>query len=527
MVEHFSFSSSSLAPPHSHQSAPLSTSSHSAHSPLTVAVLQVQKQAMLWEKAMEIPEIVVQVVSYLRRKDLTQCVRVSKSWQDMFLPHIWRVIYLFQGDRCSPSPEDLYPHRHLIHSLSFSGALFELDTFIYPNLRSLKFIDIRDCGDPVVTLSVDLTEMCPLLAHLELVKSNISSTTWTALSALPHLKSLELSGIQVQAIDTPWFWKVCEKLEKLRMFEVSLQGPIPEDSVFNRLRQLNMSCNYRMDEEVQIDLIYRSAMLESLTWNLDDYRRPETRTFIRYPIQSNHWPNLHELHIYLIIWDTELASFLRGAGNGQGSIVRFEPRRCELGTQASRNLSIHFNTLVMVDISDCNTSTRSTVPDILCGCPNLKELRAVNVFAKDIAERGPWVCHQLRALIICFRVEEPDQHPQLQQLVFQRLSTLIQLKLLRMCVNYDDEVEGVLEFRLDCGLGQLASLQELSTVSFSRGSFRNYEPQLGMEEVVWMAGNWRKLKTIGGCLNRDVQLESQLIATIGSLGIRYASELYV
>jgi hypothetical protein len=92
-----------------------------------------------------------------------------------------------------------------------------------------------------------------------------------------------------------------------------------------------------------------------------------------------------------------------------------------------------------------------------------------------------------------------------------------------MCApNFNDVVEGVLEFRLEYGLGQLASLQRLSTVIFTGSTnSRNYEPQLGMEEVVWMAGNWKKLRKIGGCLNSDEQMESQLAASIKSLGIRY------
>ena len=73
----------------------------------------------------------------------------------------------------------------------------------------------------------------------------------------------------------------------------------------------------------------------------------------------------------------------------------------------------------------------------------------------------------------------------------------------------NDSNESMLEFRLNCGLGQLASLQDLSNVRFSRFFSRTYEPQCGMEEVAWMARNWKKLKKVSGCLNRDVQLESQ------------------
>jgi hypothetical protein len=146
--------------------------------------------------------------------------------------------------------------------------------------------DIREYENPVLRVSVDLTKTCPLLAHLRLARSDVTSTTWMALSAHPNLKSLELSEIQVEAIDTPWFWKACEKLEKLYMYEVSLQGPIPEDLVVNRLHVLDMRSNYGVDEEVQRALVYRSTMLEFLEWELNNYDRPETRRLIRHPIHK-------------------------------------------------------------------------------------------------------------------------------------------------------------------------------------------------------------------------------------------------
>ncbi|KAK3819574.1 MAG: hypothetical protein J3Q66DRAFT_159967, partial [Benniella sp.] len=514
----------SLNPFNTHHSTLVSTSCHSSRSPLTNTSLQVNKQAMLREKPMEIPEILAQVASYLGRHDLTKCVRVSKGWRDILLPQIWREITVYDSGRRCPCPDDLYPRRHMVHSLSLHyGEMLGLGTVIYPNLRSLGIFDFYEYKNPTMMLSVDFAKACPSLVYLELVRSRVASTTWMALSAHPHIRRLKLARVNIEAIDAPWFWKVCEKLEDLRIFEVSIQGPIPKDLALNRLRKLYMSCNKWMDEEAQMDLAYRSTMLESLDWDLSDHDKPKTRWLIRHPIQNNHWPNLHRLQINVNTQDAVLASFIRGAGNGQGSITVFEPRRCELGVQASRNLSLHFNTLVWVDVSRCNTSIRSTVPDILCSCPNLRNLSVGNVFAKDIAARGPWVCRQLRSLMVCFRVGDSEQCLQLHQLIFERLSTLIQLKKLRMCApSFGDVVENVLEFRLEYGLGQLASLQELSTVIFT-GSInsRNYEPQLGIEEVVWMAGNWKKLRKIGGCLNTDGQMESQLAAGIKSLGIRY------
>jgi hypothetical protein len=98
-----------------------------------------------------------------------------------------------------------------------------------------------------------------------------------ALSAHPHIKRLVLWTVRVKAIDAPWFWGACEKIEDLHMSGMSIQGTIPEDLVFDQLRELSMSHNYGVDEEVQMDLMYRSTMLESLEWHLLDKHRPKTR----------------------------------------------------------------------------------------------------------------------------------------------------------------------------------------------------------------------------------------------------------
>jgi hypothetical protein len=475
------------------------------------------------ENPLEIPEIMDKIAPYLKGKDCTNCVRVSKSWQEAFIPHIWRDINISSKSNVHPNPKDIYHRRHFIHSLSFVRELFGLGTFVYPNLRKLhlKFRESRK-AEPIV--SVDLVETCPLLTHLELDEANVTTTTWMALSTHPHIMSLQLRVVRVESVDAPWFWKVCKKLESLYLVDVTLGGSLPEDAVFDQLRKLGMIFNGDVNKVVQMDLAFQSPMLESLEWRVDLCGTSRTGDFFRRPIQSNHWPNFRKLHLYHTLQDAEVASILRGAGNGQEGIDDLNLQYCELGTQASRILGDHFNTLVRVDISGCR-STRSKVLDLLCGCPNLKELHAKDVFAKDIAERGPWVCHQLQKLLVCFRVGESQQDTQLQQLVFQRLSTLTRLKKLMMWIpELYETVESVLEFRLDCGLNQLESLQELTEVIFLRRAYTlegDYIPQFGMDEVAWMADNWMKLRKITGRLNTDVQMESQLITTVRSSGILY------
>lgn len=74
----------------------------------------------------------------------------------------------------------------------------------------------------------------------------------------------------------------------------------------------------------------------------------------------------------------------------------------------------------------------------------------------------------------------------------------------------------MLEFRLDRGLGQLASIQ-LKYIMFGAA----YVAQLGMEEVEWMATSWKRLKQINGKLNDDPVVEMSLATALQGHGINY------
>jgi len=157
---------------------------------------------------------------------------------------------------------------------------------------------------------------------------------------------------------------------------------------------------------------------------------------------------------------------------------------------------------VRVDIYSVGLSERSIPSELLCLCPRLEVLKANDVFAKDVAERGPSICQRLRKLTICFRFQDSEQD--LHQLLYERLSTLIRLECLIIEYPIADRSgcsEGLM-IRLDCGLGHLASLQQLTNFSIVT-TYNNRFCQPGREEVVWMVKNWRKLRRIAGRFSDD------------------------
>jgi hypothetical protein len=200
---------------------------------------------------------------------------------------------------------------------------------------------------------------------------------------------------------------------------------------------------------------------------------------------------------------------------------------CLLHEDSVQALSRHFPTLVKLELDHSNAIPPSTLRDVLCSCPRLEVLRGGNIFAKGVVEGGPWTCQRLRKLRACILFEESEQD--LQKEMFKRLSTLTRLETLNMAgtPGYDEDDQDnlrVLEFRLENGLGQLASLSQMRAVVFENDMQgyrmdedgfeeivnRKYFPQIGVDEIAWMKLNWKKLGRLSGFLNSDFTLAAKL-----------------
>ncbi|KAF9346075.1 hypothetical protein BGX34_004204, partial [Mortierella sp. NVP85] len=388
-----------------------------------------------------LPEIAGLVATYLRKRDVVRCVQVSKSWRDVFLPHRWRVIVADFRRSYGPHANCLYDHRHLIHELSYSGDLSELEGHDYPFVRKLA---IRDQAR-APKHSFNLTEMFPLLVDLHIRESYVAASTWSTLSAHPHIARLRLCGITIGRD----FWKACTQLEMLTLIGVTINGVIPT-SVFDRLHTLDihhvMNSDGDVDGDDQLDLIRRFSNLETLNWQAD---RSDSDEVLDLYGTKGSWPSLRSLSISHELKDTDMASILEGIGKGHGCLINLKLSDCSFGKQASRALNPHFTTLVTIDLNFWCQYASTAIRDILCSCPRLEVLRVKSVLARDVVTDRPWICQRLRELRICFlfRGSEKD----LQQKVFGHLSTLIRLEHLKMDLpdfeSFEHEEE-VLEFRL-------------------------------------------------------------------------------
>jgi len=427
--------------------------------------------------------------------------------------HHWDTNYGHFG----PTQEALNKHRHLVRDLTLIGCFRGDDMCPLPALRHLKiyyYSREMDVFSEREIFNWDLAEASPLLDRLLLSNLDMDRGSCQRLLEHPHLRNLELSRTGITPDAGQAIWDACKNLETLSMSCISFKGKrpsIPTDTVFTRLHTLRLEEVRDLSHSQQLSIVLRCPILESFKLKTYSF---EARMMIKHPVQKNHWIQLDNLNILLNPTDGEWASILERIGNCFENVPCLHLNYGEVGRQSLKALGSYFSNLVDLRFTFGNSSV---ILDVLCSCPMLEILHVPDIFANDIAEGGPWVCQQLRELKIRIRVKETEQD--LQPLVFERLSTLVRLTTLDMGCWIGSYQGGVLGFRLDCGLRQLASLQELRTLVFDGGFTARPRQQLEMKDVEWMIDNWKRLKGIYGHLNKDQEVEAQLKDHLGNRGI--------
>ncbi|KAF9349888.1 hypothetical protein BGX34_001547 [Mortierella sp. NVP85] len=404
-------------------------------------------------------------------------------------------------------------HRQLIQDLTLVKGVAPFVKHQYPNVRKLT-IDFKEVHmSRRESVSLELEETFPSLVQFRIV--HMAPVPWKALAVFPQIKILQLDDIRIEDANIPAFWKVFENLEVLEMtFTLlpNLDKGLQTDVKFHRMRKLLL--NVIEKDDSSIELINRCPNLEDLEWA----RIRSAGEAVNQSLQNVCWPHLKRLAIVHRFQDDQVASLLQGVGNGHERVVALRLNQCYVGPKASAALASHFNTLVRVDLADCTTVLSTTTRDLLCHCPRLEVLDTRSVMAKDVIAGGPWVCQRLRKLTACFWFEESEKG--LQQEIFERLSTLIHLEELTIRIPKNDDTNGyVLAFQLDCGMGQLASLRQLTTLQFLSNISKFYHAELGIDEFEWITKHWKKLKTFKGSLNSDYQVNYQLRRALEAHGI--------
>ncbi|KAF9361590.1 hypothetical protein BGX34_007050, partial [Mortierella sp. NVP85] len=400
--------------------------------------------------------------------------------------------------------------------LTIKGPIRMDDICTHQNLHTLRITFYGRSKPHIEKRAVDwdLSEKSPILCDLSLRYLIVDSPLCQRLLEHPHLKKLELAEADIKGNALRGFWEACRRLESLRLRRVKFNGlpmSIHQGAVLERIR--NLVLEQWKTEWNSMFIAFHCPMLETLELNTLYFR---VRISIHQPIQKDRWDVIRGLGYTFHLepdsddWDSKWATLIDAIGHCFGSITHFMHDKGKFGPRSTKALSFHFNTLVSLDTLGSNPDISSMIRAVLCSCPKLEYLQSGNIFARDIVQDEPWVCQSLQELAVSLRVGEMEQD--LQPLIFERLSSLVRLKILSMYKPWDDNCdEGVLNFRLDCGLGQLVTLKELAFVAFPYSKPGTMVQRLEMEDVEWMMNNWKNLKGVDGVLNcMDSELDQDL-----------------
>ncbi|KAF9344718.1 hypothetical protein BGX26_003995 [Mortierella sp. AD094] len=383
-------------------------------------------------------------------------------------------------------------------------------------------VDIHDRG-PTPTIELEqeydptpLIRLNPSIVNLslEFMKGPYTAPFWRAVADLTSLKNLEVRDSIIDDNTAGDFWGLFTQLNKLVVIRSSVvrSGTIPPKLTFPQLRTLELDQVDDLDGVEQLDLIHRCSGLESLTW------RPRSRIMIHISGQftrdltAGKWPNLARLSLTSPISDVDLTAILSSMSQ---AATELKLDRTGFGERALEALKQrHFATIVNLNIAECLVTSVMN-QQILCSCPRLERFVSTSMYTSTITQGEPWACLSLKKLHI--NVLNPIRGAG-QEEVFNRLSRLVQLEDLNIGNRETRRLAMApyrgLRFKLEFGIGALASLKRIKYLSWS------YTRQnLVMEDIEWMLQNWKGLKQVTGILNVDATIGNPLREKLKAHGV--------
>lgn len=445
---------------------------------------------------LENPELRIAVGQFLESPDLCRCLRVSRSWYSSFLPLVWRSLVLLPqrripfmvGSPRRPTVESLRRHSHLIKELDYFTTVWaEYGSIECPNLKSLEVHCNKDAITAAFHQYFDDDEAFAREERLY--------TAWTPPRNLHNLSALKVHGIEVSAYDSVFFWELFRQLRTCYM-NGTIIGEQPDTSVtFRRLLKVEIIPKPGFSFEQQTRWISQCPNLVELKLTSSAGSHNDLDAFVA-RLAAGNCPNLCVLQMCgLGATDIQLAQAI----SGMKRATILDVNGCEFGELSFKALRRHFPTLEALVIFS-RASSSPMVLEILTSCPHLEALCTGDIMGQDIIDSRPWPCvASLRLLRVSIRLT-PGQDPDDQQRnVFRRLSQLVNLEQFDLWSQppMNDDTKS-LEFRLEKGLEQLHTMQNLKKLGFV-----DVTQNLTEADVMWMIRTWKNLRMVTGILTSD------------------------
>ncbi|KAF9421666.1 hypothetical protein BGZ76_003953 [Entomortierella beljakovae] len=490
----------------------------------------------------DIPILKEEIARYLFPRHLLRCILVSRYWNTLFFPSLWREIELTYFNTFLPwneTPKILIRNAKYIQSIILDGRLPTPSDFPdFPNLRSIKFLAIdiasklqifwhffstspalRKIVIKGITLAdkkttVDKDDMdkllgvlkgVPMLNHLELSFAALIDGTGENIKdiivANRHLDTLYIETNSIFTMDIP-DQLLLERSQNLKEAVYKLENI--------KIKNLRIEVvNKDLEAALLIPLVERCENLEDLQIISRHYRSDlrqvadilVDKKLKRFRFDGN-WTDGQDLDVLL----ARIGADNNIAGNNESRcrITVLKLGHNQFTTVFPRIVTTHYaDTLTSLDLQ--GLSLLKSLVIILNGLPNLRSFISSYTGGpseeevEDICQL-PFVCLNLRILYIAFNFIQymtgkqyqmywkGSSNDKLMDFMFSQIGRLS--KLQEFGIGSDahclTQRNGYLE--------HLSNLKNLTTLCLER--YASGRSALSVMNVNWMMDHWPKLDTI-------------------------------
>ncbi|KAG0285162.1 hypothetical protein BGZ96_010535 [Linnemannia gamsii] len=497
-------------------------------------------------------EIHLLIATHLSKKNLYSCIRVRRSFYSAYIQSLWTdaTIQHFKG---STIPEAIVrTNAHLIEVTGFSACLKqEYYTIVFPRLHTLRLLTFyNDVQKPhylqvPAALKTQFAQHHPFVRKLVYYhKDNVAKRFWEVVGTeWTQLDELEFVGlVETDAVDA--FWKVCERVKRLRLRDVKLvpEGaivPIPSAHGFRELESLSITRYGWRDTlspqswtlQLLEQVLSLSSGLKSIQWVVSDVAFP-VRAIQDALKERGCWPELCELNIHDLMWTDQ----------DRSQLLRSLPSRRLLGFHCSGDIiepltysclkEMYFGHLHDLRIGRCKGVTSVIAQEILVNCGHLIHFEAPYIYVRDIATASKgWSCLKLENLMIYIAKQSEDE-PGWDGQVFEQISRLRRLQILDLrreqyftgtvdddrtrpfsmatlnlqldwfphaenSSSYSGDGDGKREVNGSSDRGANVRCWS-SLVQLKQFAFKDDRQVIGLKEALWIVEHWRDLWCITG-----------------------------
>ncbi|KAF9952312.1 hypothetical protein BGZ65_005351 [Modicella reniformis] len=370
---------------------------------------------------LELPEVLLHIAAYVPLRHLPSCALVSKTWNQVVTPLIWRDIKyqdLKQGS------DAVQRHRHLIKTLDADTFFLEdCGSMVFPNLESMIVENEFDHS----WLEQFVPEHPSASLHMVVWNSGCRDMQqlWDRLLGFNNLKSIDFKGMVFDGTEPSSIWQLWARLERLELHDSFLKGFGQSSTEFYQIKEMTLTNPRAEDHLMVLELVKRCPHLTTLIYT--SWAFSEIHNFFHGfagLLSEGTWPDFKAItvQIPLDLDSNNISAIIRGMK--QIHVFRMlcvwtvEPHHLDL-------LRPHLDTITEMDLGEAATS--DIIQEILCSSPMLKRFTANHINGTDVAEGQPWVCLGLEELDLGF-IFKPSTVHHVQPSVFEQLSRLTRIE---------------------------------------------------------------------------------------------------